>query len=283
MATITFTAIHDGETYTRTSGTMPYVAITVGSQVQWHKSFAAAHKAAVSRTQTWSTGKPAEVIPAYPTAVNGKVTAEDVAEIAEHGWGDIEKERLLAVYQAKLSGSPSQAALDARVETAPVPSQDEIEDTIQAEMDEQAAKRAKAAADRRRQRAAKKARENGQTVALVDPTPEFVEKVTEAPAVYPGEAEFDQLRAAKEARQRAPRVEAPAKPKGVKAITADGKKVWRGSGPAYNAYRRMREVRLQAKAAREAGDIAKAEALEVKVEERRVAWEQAKADEKASA
>ncbi|UJQ86619.1 hypothetical protein SEA_PENGUINLOVER67_97 [Mycobacterium phage PenguinLover67] len=260
MATITFTGTHEGETFTRTSGTMPYVAISVGSQVIWHKSFAAAHKAAVSRQQTWKTGKPAEVVPVIPTAINGKITAEDFAE----GWGDIPASAFTELVAAKLGGGIVQSELDRRVESAPVPSQEEIEDTIQAEMDAQAAKRAKAAADRRRQRAAKKARENGTTVALIDPTPEFVAKV-EAPAV------------------EAPAEKAPAKPKGVKAITAEGKKVWRGSGPAYNAYRRMREVRLQAKAAREAGDIAKAEALEVKVEERRVAWEQAKADEKASA
>lgn len=255
MATITFTGITaEGETVTRTSGTMPYVAYAGGT---WHKSFAAAHKAATDRYHAPGT----KVIPVYPTAVNGKVTAEDVAEIAEHGWGDIDRERLLAVYQAKLAGSPSQAALDARVESAPVPSQDDIDATIQAEMDAQAAKRAKAAADRRRQRAAKKARENGEA--------EVVAKVEKAIEDVPSV----ELVA----------VKAPAKPKGVKAITAEGKKVWRGSGPAYNAYRRMREVRIQAKAAREAGDIAKAEALEVKVEERRVEWEQAKAAEKASA
>lgn len=263
MATITFTATHDGETFTRTSGTMPYVAITVGSQVQWHKSFAAAHKAAVSRTQTWKTGVPATVVPAFPTAINGKIDGSEFTE----GWGDIPASAFTELVEAKLGGKAEPVAEEAPAE----------EDAIQAEMDEQAAKRAKAAADRRRQRAAKKAREAGAE-----------QPVAEAPAVYPGEAEFDQLRAAKEARQRiAPAAEkaekAPAKPKGVKAITAEGKKVWRGSGPAYNAYRRMREVRLQAKAAREAGDIAKAEALEVKVEERRVAWEQAKADEKASA
>lgn len=252
MATITFTGTHNGETFTRTSGTMPYVAISVGSQVIWHKSFAAAHKAAVSRQQTWSTGKPAEVVPVIPTAINGKITAEDFAE----GWGDIPASAFTELVAAKLG-----TVEEAPAEEAPA-SED---DAIQAEMDAQAAKRAKAAADRRRQRAAKKARENGTTVALIDPTPEFVEKIAEAPAV------------------EAPAEKAPAKPKGVKAITAEGKKVWRGSGPAYNAYRRMREVRLQAKAAREAGDIERAEALEVKVEERRVAWEQAKAEEKASA
>lgn len=62
MASIDFTATHDGETYTRSSGTMPYVAISVGSQVMWHKTFAAAHAAAKGKYQTHRTGKVAERI-----------------------------------------------------------------------------------------------------------------------------------------------------------------------------------------------------------------------------
>lgn len=99
MATITFTATEaDGTEHTRTSGTMPYVAISVGSQVIWHKSFAAAYKAASSRQQTWRTGKVAEVIPAYPTKINGKIDADTFAE----GWGDIPASAFEALVAEKL-------------------------------------------------------------------------------------------------------------------------------------------------------------------------------------
>lgn len=102
MATVTFTAIvpATGEAFSRTSGTMAYVAISVGSQVIWHKSFAAAHKAATSRQQTYRTGVPATVIPAVPTALNGKVTAEMFAD----GWGDIPASAFTELVEAKLAG-----------------------------------------------------------------------------------------------------------------------------------------------------------------------------------
>jgi hypothetical protein len=104
MATVTFTAIlPSGEAVTRTSGTMPYVAISVGSQIIWHKSFAAAHKAATSRQQTWNTnGVPAQVIPALPTAINGKIDAD----FAQGGWGDIPESALQLLVEAKLGGKP---------------------------------------------------------------------------------------------------------------------------------------------------------------------------------
>lgn len=102
MATVTFTAIDPatGEAFTRTSGTMPYVAITIGSQVIWHKSFAAAYKATTSRQQTYRTGVPAVVVPAVPTAINGKITAETFAE----GWGDIPAAAFADLVAAKLAG-----------------------------------------------------------------------------------------------------------------------------------------------------------------------------------
>lgn len=164
MATITFTATHEGETFTRTSGTMPYVAITVGSQVQWHKSFAAAHKAAVSRTQTWKTGKPAAVVPAYPTAINGKVNAEDFAE----GWGDIPASAFTELLALKAEGkkadvTPADAkatggnSLEGPGSNGRAVREREAKKETPAD-DELAAKRAKAAAARRRQRAAAKER-----------------------------------------------------------------------------------------------------------------------------
>ncbi len=112
MATITFTATHEGETYTRTSGTMPYVAITVGSQVQWHKSFAAAHKAAVSRTQTYYTNRPAAVVPCAPTAINGKL-GDWTPEV--DGWGDIPASAFAELVAAK--NAPKAISAEAPVTT----------------------------------------------------------------------------------------------------------------------------------------------------------------------
>lgn len=98
-AQIEFTAaLPDGTTVTRTSGTMPYVAITYGSQIQWHKTMAAAMKAAVSRAQTYRTGAPAKVIPVTPTAIKGKL-----GTWTPHidGWGDIPASAFTALVEAK--------------------------------------------------------------------------------------------------------------------------------------------------------------------------------------
>lgn len=151
MATITFTATTpEGEIVTRTSGTMPYVAYAGGT---WHKSFAAAHKAATDRYHAVGT----QVVPVLPTAINGKVD-DRLREIATTGWGDIPAATIAALIEDKEAEKARQAG-EVVVQLA-MPVED---DTIQAEMDDQAAKRAKAAADRRRQRADKKARELGLT------------------------------------------------------------------------------------------------------------------------
>lgn len=104
MPTVTFTAEYQGETFTRTTGSMPYVAITVGSQVIWHKSLEAAHRAATSRQQTWNTNKPADVVPVTPAAINGKL-----GDWTPHidGWGDIPASAFAALVdgpKAKVTG-----------------------------------------------------------------------------------------------------------------------------------------------------------------------------------
>lgn len=100
MATITFTAtLPSGETVTRTSGTMPYVATVNG--VTWHKTFASAQKAATGRQH----GPGAQVIPVVPTAINGKITAEDWAD----GWGEIDREVLATLVAAKLADQAPKA------------------------------------------------------------------------------------------------------------------------------------------------------------------------------
>lgn len=100
MATITFTAVdpQDGKAYTRTSGTMPYVAAVFGDSFTWHKTFASAYKAAQSRQHTWKSGKPGTVVEALPTAINGKIAAD----FAEGGWGDIPEATLAPLVAAKL-------------------------------------------------------------------------------------------------------------------------------------------------------------------------------------
>jgi len=121
-AKIEFTAVHDGETFTRTTGTMPYVAVTVGSQVQWHKSMEAAQQAAVSKTQTYRTGVPATIVPARPTAIKGKL-----GDWTPHidGWGEIPAEAFAELVAAKGSRK-GQVALPIE-EPAEDPTQVEVE------------------------------------------------------------------------------------------------------------------------------------------------------------
>lgn len=88
MATVDFTATHEGHTATRSSGTMPYVAAVFGVGVTWHKSFAAAHKAARSGQHTWNNPAGGTVVPAVPVKFNGKATHR-WPETATEGWGDI--------------------------------------------------------------------------------------------------------------------------------------------------------------------------------------------------
>lgn len=108
-ATVTFTATipaERGSDYkdsaqgvtTRTSGTMPYVAVVFGDSETWHKSFAAAHKAATSRQHTWRTGKPGTVVPCYPTKINGKL-GDWTPEV--DGWGDIPASAFTELVAAK--------------------------------------------------------------------------------------------------------------------------------------------------------------------------------------
>lgn len=262
-ATITFTATLNGETFERTSGTMPYVAVSVGSQVQWHKSFAAAHKAAVSRTQTYSTGVPAEVIPALPTKINGKL-GDWTPEV--DGWGDIPASAFTELVAAKRGGGIVKSNLDRRVEAAPVPTQDEIDATVAEELGQPVFKsykggeyRAQVGSKTYRVRKvrdgaflAQRQDANGYpwvTLADVDSREAAEQAVrdllvrrapkVEAPATYPGEAEFDRMRHDREvadrkarmgavdaapAKAKAPaKVAAPATVEGMVLVKVDGK------------------------------------------------------------
>jgi len=108
--TVTFAATVGDRTETRTSGTMPYVAVSaivddkgVGAVFSWHKTYAAAHQAArtgYTAQVALSNGKRAVVLPATPTKVNGKVTDEFQA-LATTGWGDIPAEVMAKVIASK--------------------------------------------------------------------------------------------------------------------------------------------------------------------------------------
>lgn len=195
MASIDFAATHNGETYTRSSGTMPYTHITVGSQVIWHKSYAAAVKAASSRQQTWNTHRNADIVPVIAEKFNGKVSAEWAAT-AETGWGEIPAEVMANLLAAKAAPKVETVAVDKPAKETPA----------------QARARQRAAKKLRDQRAAEEAVVQAEMDRQAELRAQAAKEVPVAD-VYPGEAEFDKLRAAKEARQRVAPAKVEAAPK----------------------------------------------------------------------
>lgn len=157
MSTITYTATSPtGEAFVRSSGTMYYThALMVGETrdnmgvLSWHKSAAAAHKAAdtgfASRAYAWRL-----VVEAVPTAVNGKA---EVGDYASHD----NAAAIDALIEAKNAGQGNLTPKDAK--------------TTGGNADNARAKKANAtetpAEARRRQRAAKKAREAAEAEAAV--------------------------------------------------------------------------------------------------------------------
>ncbi|ABD58216.1 hypothetical protein PBI_COOPER_99 [Mycobacterium phage Cooper] len=108
-ATVTFTATAaNGETYTRTSGTMPYTHVLMvnNSAYSWHKSPAAAEKARSGKVgahfaeQGWES----DVVPAVPTSVQGVVALGDFP--ADQGW---QQEAIDALIEAKNAPKASKA------------------------------------------------------------------------------------------------------------------------------------------------------------------------------
>lgn len=106
-AKIEFTATHDGTTETRTSGTMPYVAAVFGVGVTWHKSIAAAHKAAKSGQHIHNNPAGGVVVPAIPTAIVGKL-GDWTPEV--DGWGDIPASAFTELVAAKKAGNGKKAS-----------------------------------------------------------------------------------------------------------------------------------------------------------------------------
>lgn len=111
MATITYTATNpDGITQTRSSGTMAYThAVSVMREdgkgwglFSWHKSYAAAVKAANGgyAAKLYSSRR---VVEAIPTAINGKATVE-----GRDAWAadtaNPNSAAIVALYDAKLAG-----------------------------------------------------------------------------------------------------------------------------------------------------------------------------------
>ncbi|AYB70639.1 hypothetical protein SEA_SERENDIPITOUS_98 [Mycobacterium phage Serendipitous] len=140
-AKIEFTAIApNGESFTRTSGTMPYTHVLMTGSAEgegwgpysWHKSHAAAEKARSGKTGAYfaTKGYRSEVVEAVPTAVKGKATVGEFA--AENGWAE---DAINALIEAK--SAKSQAALPIEVEPeAPVADPVETEAVAPAPVEE---------------------------------------------------------------------------------------------------------------------------------------------------
>ena len=136
---IEFTATaQDGTKATRISPSMPYVAALMvqgedghWGAYSWHKSFAAAHKAA-NGAHPARVYPVREVVPVVPTAIKGKVTEAMFAD----GWGDIPASAFTELVAAKLA---------AQAPAAPS-AKDGKETPAQARARQRAAKKAREAA-----------------------------------------------------------------------------------------------------------------------------------------
>lgn len=140
-AKIEFTATApNGETFTRTSGTMPYthVLMVAGKGESdfgpwsWHKSAAAAFKA--SQEGYHQDNHRTKVVPAVPTAVKGKAEVGEFS--AEKGW---QEEAINALIEAKATKPSKKAQPELPVEVAdPEPVAEEETPVEQPEAEAQA-------------------------------------------------------------------------------------------------------------------------------------------------
>ncbi|AER49010.1 hypothetical protein SEA_DONNY_97 [Mycobacterium phage Donny] len=159
-AKIEFTATApNGETFTRTSGTMPYthVLMTGGSEgdgwgpYSWHKSYAAAEKARSGKTGAYfaTKGYRSEIVEAVPTAVRGKAVVGEFT--AENGWAE---DAINALIEAKNAPKADELPIEIEAEApgvdpveteaqAPAPVEELM--TVDAAVDAEIARRAEAA------------------------------------------------------------------------------------------------------------------------------------------
>jgi hypothetical protein len=220
MATITFTATNQatGEVATRSSGTMPYTHAVFGTGVTWHKSMASAFKAATSR-QHDSSGT---VVPAVPTAINGKL-GDWTPEV--DGWGEIPAEAFAELATVKRGNTKVAAEFVAHVEQVQGGAQAPAELVFKSH---KGGEWRAVAADGLVYRVRKmdtdvfsterkgewgwEAIGGGSTRAEAELVASTIhtapEPITEAPAAYPGETEFDRLAHDREVRERKARMSA---------------------------------------------------------------------------
>ncbi|UVK60729.1 hypothetical protein SEA_PHANTASMAGORIA_90 [Mycobacterium phage Phantasmagoria] len=241
-AKFTFTVdLPNGETETRTSGTMPYIAATIIVQADgeafvhtWHKSSLAAEanaRTGYGAKRAQQLGGQAIVVPVRITAVAGKL-GDWHPEV--DGWGEIAPEAFAEVVAAKAA---PKAATGADVLASAV------------EVATEAAK-AEAAVEAPKFRSHKGGEYRAEVAGVLY---RVVRKtVTEFAAQRKTAAGWEDLGTAGD--RAAAEAIVATKAAGTKLaknqVVRDGKIVWRNSGEAHNAYRRARRAAL--KAAREA-------------------------------
>ncbi|WYA78746.1 hypothetical protein Vic_00089 [Mycolicibacterium phage Vic9] len=242
-AKFTFTVdLPNGETETRTSGTMPYIAATIIVQADgeafvhtWHKSSLAAEanaRTGYGAKRAQQLGGQAIVVPVRITAVAGKL-GDWHPEV--DGWGEIAPEAFAEVVAAK--AAPKAAAPKAAAAKAAAPKVATEED------------KAEVAVEAPKFRSHK----GGEYRAEVAGVLYRVRKTgTEFAAQRKTAAGWEDLGTAGD--RAAAEAIVATKAAGTKLaknqVVRDGKIVWRNSGEAHNAYRRARRAAL--KAAREA-------------------------------
>ncbi|QCG77155.1 hypothetical protein SEA_BANANAFISH_93 [Mycobacterium phage Bananafish] len=242
-AKFTFTVdLPNGETETRTSGTMPYIAATIIVQADgeafvhtWHKSSLAAEanaRTGYGAKRAQQLGGQAIVVPVRITAVAGKL-GDWHPEV--DGWGEIAPEAFAEVVAAK--AAPKVAPKAAKAEAA-------------TEEDKAEVAKAEAAVEAPKFRSHKGGEYRAEVAGVLY---RVVRKtVTEFAAQRKTAAGWEDLGTAGD--RAAAEAIVATKAAGTKLaknqVVRDGKIVWRNSGEAHNAYRRARRAAL--KAAREA-------------------------------
>ncbi|QBZ72613.1 hypothetical protein SEA_COFFEE_91 [Mycobacterium phage Coffee] len=245
-AKFTFTVdLPNGETVTRTSGTMPYIAATIIVQADgeafvhtWHKSSLAAEanaRTGYGAKRAQQLGGQAIVVPVRITAVAGKL-GDWHPEV--DGWGEIAPEAFAEVVAAK--AAPKAAP---KVATGA----DVLASAVEAATEEDKAEVAVEAPKFRSHKGGEyRAEVAGVLYRVVRKT------VTEFAAQRKTAAGWEDLGTAGD--RAAAEAIVATKAAGTKLaknqVVRDGKIVWRNSGEAHNAYRRARRAAL--KAAREA-------------------------------
>ncbi|AUX82148.1 hypothetical protein SEA_HOLEINONE_91 [Mycobacterium phage Holeinone] len=253
-AKFTFTVdLPNGETETRTSGTMPYIAATIIVQANgeafvhtWHKSSLAAEanaRTGYGAKRAQQLGGQAIVVPVRITAVAGKL-GDWHPEV--DGWGEIAPEAFAEVVAAKAAPKAAPKAAKKAAAAKVATGADVLASAVEAATEEDKAEVAVEAPKFR-------SHKGGEYRAEVAGVLYRVRKTgTEFAAQRKTAAGWEDLGTAGD--RAAAEAIVATKAAGTKLaknqVVRDGKIVWRNSGEAHNAYRRARRAAL--KAAREA-------------------------------